>query len=100
MDLKEFADSFNKVKTATEIRNQRVAASFTEWTFSRVIEEIEEIIEDKKQVKHSQIQKRIESCLDNETTMAKFKTPCDTQFLDFPLPVLVQSGGDFSINKF
>ena len=100
VDLKEFADSFNKVKTATEIRNQRVAASFTEWTFSRVIEEIEEIIEDKKQVKHSQIQKRIESCLDNEATMAKFKTQCDTQFLDFPLPVLVQSGGDFSINKF
>ena len=32
--------------------------------------------------------------------MAKFKTKCDTQFLDFPLPVLIQSGGDFSINKF
>jgi Xaa-Pro aminopeptidase len=55
VDLKDLADSFNKIKTTTEVRNQRVAASFTEWTFSRVIEEIEEIIEDKKQVKHSQI---------------------------------------------
>jgi len=77
-----------------------VAAAFTEWTFSRVVEEIEGIIEDKKQVKHSQIQKRIESCLDNDTIMAKFKAECDHQFLDFPLPVLIQSGGDFAVNKF
>jgi nucleosome binding factor SPN SPT16 subunit len=32
--------------------------------------------------------------------MAKFKTECDHQFLDFPLPVLIQSGGDFAVNKF
>lgn len=55
VDLKDLADSFNKIKTATEVRNQRIAAAFTEWTFSRVIDEIEGIIEDKKQVKHSQI---------------------------------------------
>jgi nucleosome binding factor SPN SPT16 subunit len=90
----------NKVKTVSELKNQRVAAAFTEWTFSRVVEEIEGIIEDKKQVKHSQIQKRIESCLDNDTIMAKFKAECDHQFLDFPLPVLIQSGGDFAVNKF
>lgn len=65
-----------------------------------MVEEIEGIIEDKKQVKHSQIQKRIESCLDNDTIMAKFKAECDHQFLDFPLPVLIQSGGDFAVNKF
>jgi len=53
VDLKDLYDAINKVKTASELKNQRVAAAFTEWTFSRVVEEIEGIIEDKKQVKHS-----------------------------------------------
>lgn len=66
VDLKDLQDQFNLLKTASEQKNQKVASQFTAWTFSRIIEEVEDIIEDKKQVKHSQIQKRIESCLDND----------------------------------
>jgi hypothetical protein len=35
--------------------------------------------------------------------MVKFKSKApgvDLQFLDYPLPVLIQSGGEFNINKF
>lgn len=104
VDLKEFHDQFNLLKTPSEQKNQKVASQFTSWTFTRIIEEVEDIIEDKKQVRHSQIQKRIEACLDSDQTMASFKQAkcphADASFLDYSLPVMIQSGGDFSIHKF
>lgn len=77
-----------------------MAGLFTEWTFKKIIDEVEDIIEEKKQVKHSQIQKRVEALLDNEQAMAKFKHCQDVSFLDYPLPILIQSGGAFQIHKF
>jgi len=72
--------------------------------FERIIEEIEDIIEEKKIVKHYQIQRRIEQSLDSTQVMERFRTQkapdADMQFLDFPLPVLIQSGGDFTVHKF
>ena len=66
VDMKEFHDLVNIKKTKQEQQNVSIAAKFTQWTFERIIDEIENIIEDKKSVKHSQIQKKIESCLDND----------------------------------
>jgi len=55
VDMKDFNDMMCKQKTMLEQKNQKTASSFTAWMFERIIEEIEDIIEEKKQVKHYQI---------------------------------------------
>lgn len=104
VDMKEFHDLVNLKKTKHEQQNIQIAAKFTQWTFERVIEEVENIIEDKKSVKHSQIQKKIESCLDDEERMERFQSKnapgTQANFYDLPLPVLIQSGGEYNIHKF
>lgn len=51
--MKEFHDLVNVRKTKQEQQNVSIAAKFTQWTFERIIDEVENIIEDKKSVKHS-----------------------------------------------
>ena len=55
VDMKDFNDMMCKQKTMLEQKNQKTASSFTAWMFERIIEETEDIIEEKKQVKHYQI---------------------------------------------
>lgn len=46
-----------------------MAGKFTEWSFNKIITEVEDIIENNKQVKHSAIQKRIEGVLDDDSVL-------------------------------
>lgn len=55
MDLKDFMDQVNLAKSTSELKNLKVAAAFTEWSFGKIVSEIEDIIDENKQVKHSQI---------------------------------------------
>ena len=103
IDLKDFMDQMTQIKTSSELKNLKVAAAFTEWTFNKIVAEVEDIIDDDKQVKHSVIQKRIEGALENDDVMRQFtsKHPgCNSSFLDYPLPVMIQSGGEFNVHKF
>jgi nucleosome binding factor SPN SPT16 subunit len=103
IDLKDFMDQMTQIKTSSELKNLKVAAAFTEWTFNKIVAEVEDIIDDDKQVKHSVIQKRTEAALENDDIMGKFtsKHPgCNSSFLDYPLPVMIQSGGEFNVHKF
>jgi nucleosome binding factor SPN SPT16 subunit len=103
VDLKEITDQINQVKTSSELKNLKVAAAFTEWTFTKIISEVEDILDGDLQVKHSVIQKRIENALDNADVMKQFtsKHPgCEKEFLDYPIPIMIQSGGEFNVQKF
>ena len=67
-----------------------MAANFTEWTFKRIVNEIEEIIEEDKKVKHATIQSKIESGLDEDAVIGKFldsHRDVDVSFLEYPLPI-------------
>lgn len=44
----------------------RVASNFLQWTFSKIINEVEDIIDGEKQVKHTHIQKKIESLIEKD----------------------------------
>jgi len=72
VDLKDFMDQTNQVKTASELKNLKVAAAFTGWTFEKIVAEVEDVIDEDKQVKHSAIQKRIEGSHDNEEVIGQF----------------------------
>ena len=60
------------VKIASEIDNMRVAAKFLKWTFDNVVNEIEDIVEVEKKIKHSQISNKVEKMLEREETIKKF----------------------------
>ena len=81
----------------------RVAAKFVQWTFTNLVNEVEDIIDGEKHVKHSHIQKKIESVLEKEGALNNFAKKFEgvkTNFLEYPLPVLIQSGEIFTLNKF
>ncbi len=52
-DFKDHFDRCNLTKTESELRNLQTAADFTEWSFARLVNEVEEMIEGDTQVKHS-----------------------------------------------
>lgn len=95
-------DKVNKIKIQPEINNLRTAAKFVKWTFDNVVNEVEDIIEIEKQVKHEAISKKVENMLEDEKKLDKFiKANPDvvSTFLEYPLSVLVQSGENFTLNR-
>lgn len=43
------------MKIEQEIKNMKVAAKFVQWSFANIINEVEDIIDSEKHVKHSHI---------------------------------------------
>lgn len=48
MEMKDLMDKVHMTKIEPELKNMRVAAGFVNWTFSNLINEVEDIIEDEK----------------------------------------------------
>jgi len=55
VEMKDFVDTANNIKTASELANLKTSAAFTDWTFKKVINEVETILENDKSTKHSTI---------------------------------------------
>jgi nucleosome binding factor SPN SPT16 subunit len=55
VDMKEFMDKVHMVKITPELENMGIASKFVKWTFENIIQEVEDIIEAEKKIKHSQI---------------------------------------------
>jgi hypothetical protein len=53
--MKDFMDKVNKVKISEELENIKVAANFTEWSFKKLIAELENCIDKDAAVKHKKI---------------------------------------------
>jgi len=64
-ELKDFIDKVNMVKIPIEIENMKVAAKFVKWTYNNIVNEIEDIIEVERQVKHETISKKVENMLED-----------------------------------
>ena len=62
-EMKEFMDRVNKVKIEEEIDNIKIAANFTEWSFKKLIAELENCIDKDAAVKHKKIAQNIEKLL-------------------------------------
>ena len=55
VEMSTFIDEAFRVKLDCEQKNMRIAGKFTEWTFKKIADDVEGIIEDDKKVKHSHI---------------------------------------------
>ena len=103
LEMSDFVQEMQKVKNDDERKNMGTAAKLTAWTFKRIVAEIEDIIELDKQVKHSYIQSKIEAGLEHESTLAAFldsNPGVKSSFLEYPLPIQIQSGNNMQVNKF
>ena len=92
LEMSDFVEDMQKVKIEDEQKNMGIAAKLTEWTFKRIVQEIEDIIEEEKKVKHSYIQNKIEGALDNEAAISVFldRFPgIKASFLEYPLPIQI-----------
>ena len=63
--MQPFIDNASRYKLECEQKNMTIAGKFAEWTFKKIADEVETIIEDDKKVKHSFIQRKIEGLLDD-----------------------------------
>mmetsp|Transcript_1813 Transcript_1813/g.2416 ORF Transcript_1813/g.2416 Transcript_1813/m.2416 type:complete len:183 (-) Transcript_1813:2052-2600(-) len=103
--MKEMVSEINAVKIPCEIRNLKTTASFVEWSTRKLIKELEGYAEGDMQIKHSHIASIIERIPEKPEKIEQFnqKTGCNVDpegnSLEFPLPVLVQSGKKFNLNK-
>ncbi len=103
--MKEFMDKVSMVKIAPEIDNMKTAAKFMKWTFDNIVNEIEDIIETDKSIKHSQISNKVERMLEKPEVIEKFlgqfskENRPDPQLLEYPVGLLIQSGKTFTPNK-
>ena len=91
--MKELMDKVHMTKIEAELDNMRIAARFIKWTCSNLIEEVENIIDSEKEIKHSQIQNKIERMLDKPEQISKFlnKEPSkpDVSLFEYPLGLLI-----------
>ncbi len=71
-DMKELMDKVHLVKINSEVDNMKVAAKLLKWTFDNVVNEIEDIVEVEKKIKHSQISTKVEKMLERDETLKKF----------------------------
>lgn len=104
VELKDFMDRVHLTKIGPEEENLGVAAAFVKWTFANVVNEVEDIIDAQKEIKHSQIQSKVEKMLEKPDQFLRFQTqfprPPDQSLFEYPISVLVQSGNAFSVNRF
>ena len=80
----------------------KTACSFLKWNFDNIVGEVEYIIDEEKQVKHSAIQKKIEGMVEKSDSFTKFCTKNNAmpELFEYPIPLLIQSGENFQVNKF
>ena len=55
VEMSTFLEEASKVKIDCEQNNMKVAGKFIEWTFKKIANEVENVIEEDKKVKHSYI---------------------------------------------
>jgi nucleosome binding factor SPN SPT16 subunit len=105
-EMKEFMEKVHMQKIRAELDNMEVAAKFVKWTFDNIVNEVEDIIDAEKKIKHSQIQGKVEKMAEKPETIQKFLSQFpsnakpDSALFEYPIAVLIQSGTHFTVNKF
>jgi nucleosome binding factor SPN SPT16 subunit len=102
VEMSDFIEQVSMVKIECEQSNMNIAGKFTEWTFKKIADEVENIIEDDTKVKHSQIQNKIERLIETDaiSKFSKQHPGTSDDFFEYPLPIMVQSGSNMTIHKF
>ena len=66
IEMQTFMNKVNKIKIEPELANLKIAATFTEWSFKKVIKELEDSIEGDITIKHKKISANLDKTLDGD----------------------------------
>ena len=100
VDATSFFEKIIIKKTDEELENLEKGAKFLDYSFKKLIDAVEEIIDDNNDTKMIEISNKIKQSLENENDkdMKTFKNTnqkIDVDNLYYNLPILIQSGGNF-----
>lgn len=51
--MKDFMDKVHMTKIEPELENMEISARFVKWTFDNIVNEVEDIIDAQREIKHS-----------------------------------------------
>jgi len=100
VDATKFIETMTIKKTPEELENLDKAANFMDFAFKKLIDQIEEVVDDDDTVQMSEISNKIKDILeveeneDQKAFQKKFPT-VDIANLDYNMPICIQSGGNF-----
>jgi nucleosome binding factor SPN SPT16 subunit len=105
IDLKSYIGQLNKTKTKAELSNLKSASKIVEFTFQKIIDEVEEVLENGTKVTHASLQNKIEQLPENKPSMKELQDlmkdeSFDTNCFDFYGPVQFQSGNEINVNRY
>lgn len=100
VDATSFFEKIIIKKTSEELENLEKGAKFLDHSFKKLIDAVEEIIDDNNDTKMSEISNKIKQSLEteNDKDIKHFKAlnpKIDVDNLYYNLPILIQSGGNF-----
>ena len=98
-----FSSKLLSNKTPEELENMEKGAKFLDFSFKKLIDQVEEIIDEENTVKMSEVSNTIKDILDKEDNkdMKIFQNAhpeVDIANLEFNLPICIQSGGKFTFD--
>jgi nucleosome binding factor SPN SPT16 subunit len=101
VDATKFFEGITIKKTPEELENLEKGAKFLDFSFKKLIDQIEDIVDDDETVKMNEVSKNIKDILDVENnddikTFAKANPGIDIANLEYNSPICIQSGGNFS----
>ena len=104
VDATSFFEKIIIKKTSEELENLEKGAKFLDHSFKKLIDAVEEIIDDNNDTKMSEISNKIKQSLETENNkdIKQFKTlnpQIDVDNLYYNLPILIQSGGNFAYHQ-
>ena len=100
VDATAFFERLTIKKTPEELENLDKGAKFLDYSFKKLIDQIEEIIDDDDSVKMIDASNKIKDILDIEANenikaFSKANANVDIANLEYNLPICIQSGGNF-----
>ena len=89
VEMAAFMNKVNKIKIQPEIANLKKAAAFTEWSFKKVIKEIEDCIEGDTAIRHKKVASNLTKLLESDkiNSFLQRNNISDAELLEYSLPV-------------
>ena len=89
VEMAAFMNKVNKIKIQPEIANLKKAAAFTEWSFKKVVKELEDSIENDMSVRHKKVASNLAKLLESDkiNNFLQKHGISDADLLEYSLPV-------------
>jgi nucleosome binding factor SPN SPT16 subunit len=98
IDITLFFEKATMIKSSSEVTDMKDCGTVVSKIFKKIVDEIETIIDQETSRTHLEISEEISKVLEDPKTLKKFiGEKMDSQFLENPDKIVIQSGGNFDL---